>query len=124
MSIGRVQGPALKFLVDREREISVFKPETYWQLQMLTKNNIEAWHEKDKFWDKKEVDKTYEHIKGEKKTEVAEVKRTQHTQVAPPPFDLTTLQTEAHRHFRMTPKESLAHAQTLYLAGLISYPRT
>jgi len=124
MSIGRVQGPALKFLVDREREIAAFKSEPYWQLQMLTKNKIESWHEKDKFWDKKEVDKIYTKIKGEKKTTVDDVKRAQHTQVAPPPFDLTTLQTESHRHFRMTPKETLSHAQSLYLAGLISYPRT
>ncbi|MCK4590009.1 MAG: DNA topoisomerase I [Nanoarchaeota archaeon] len=124
MSIGRVQGPALKFLVDREREIAKFKSEPYWQLMMLTKNKIEAWHEKDKFWDKKEADKIYTKIKGEKKTEVAEVKRTQHTKPAPPPFDLTTLQTESHRHFGMTPKEALSHAQSLYLAGLISYPRT
>jgi len=124
MSIGRVQGPALKFLVDREREISAFKPEPFWQLQMLTKNKIEAWHEKDKFWKKDEVDKVYNKVKNEKKTIVAAIKRSQHKKPAPPPFDLTTLQTEAHRHFRMTPKEALSHAQSLYLAGLISYPRT
>ena len=124
MSIGRVQGPALKFLVDREREIAAFKPEPYWQLMMLTKNKIEAWHEKDKFWDKKEVDKIYTKIKNEKKTEVVDIKRTKHVKAAPPPFDLTTLQTESHRHFGMTPKEALGHAQSLYLAGLISYPRT
>jgi DNA topoisomerase-1 len=32
LSIGRVQGPALKIIVDREREIENFKPEPYWQI--------------------------------------------------------------------------------------------
>ncbi|MBU0535739.1 MAG: hypothetical protein KKE20_02150, partial [Nanoarchaeota archaeon] len=36
----------------------------------------------------------------------------------------TSMQIEAYRTMGMSPKETLAHAQELYLAGLISYPRT
>jgi DNA topoisomerase-1 len=35
LSSGRVQGPALKIIVDREKEIMNFKPEPYWQIQLL-----------------------------------------------------------------------------------------
>lgn len=39
LSAGRVQSVAVKLLVDREREIKAFKPEEYWQLAVLAKNN-------------------------------------------------------------------------------------
>ena len=56
MSTGRVQGPALKIIVDREKEIKAFKPIPFWQIQLngeVKKEKIEAWHKKDKFWEKK-----------------------------------------------------------------------
>lgn len=40
------------------------------------------------------------------------------------PFDLTTLQTEAYRFYKISPSETLRIAQQLYIEGLISYPRT
>ena len=55
LSIGRVQGPALKMIVEREKEIQAFKPVPFWQIPLLgetKKTPIEAEHEKDKFWDK------------------------------------------------------------------------
>jgi DNA topoisomerase-1 len=52
------------------------------------------------------------------------VERRQFKQEPPHPFDLTTLQTEAYRSMRIQPKDTLALAQELYVAGLISYPRT
>jgi len=127
MSIGRVQGPTLKLLADREKEIQAFKPKPYWQLQLLgeaKKKKLEAWHKKDKFWKEKEVDGILKKIKGEKTALVESVRKKKTEQKPPHPFDLTTLQTEAYRNFRITPKEGLAIAQRLYLAGLISYPRT
>jgi DNA topoisomerase-1 len=46
-------------------------------------------------------------------------------EVQPPvPFDLTTLQTEAYKIFKIIPKETSQLAQFLYTLGLISYPRT
>lgn len=37
------------------------------------------------------------------------------------PFDLTTLQTEAYRLYKLNPSKTLQIAQRLYLAGIISY---
>lgn len=117
LSIGRVQGPALKIIVDREREIESFKPEPYWQVFALA-NGIQFKHPEDIF-DKKELEK----FKGIKEA-IAETKKTEEKISPPAPFDLTTLQTEAYRHCRISPSDTLKIAQQLYLDGLISYPRT
>lgn len=127
MSAGRVQGPALKLLVDREKEIAAFIPEPYWQLQLLgdyKKYQIEAWHEKDKIFDKNEVHRILEKVKHEKEALIQKVSRTKREQAPPHPFDLTTLQSESYNLFHITPKETLEIAQSLYLAGVTSYPRT
>ncbi|HLC70720.1 MAG TPA: DNA topoisomerase I [Candidatus Nanoarchaeia archaeon] len=127
MSAGRVQGPTLKLLVDREREIAAFKSEPFWEIGLWgthKKDEIEAWHTAEKIFDKKKVDEILAKIQKEKQAVVSEVKRTQREQAPPHPFDLTTLQTESYNVFKITPKETLSIAQTLYLAGVTSYPRT
>ncbi len=127
MSAGRVQGPALKLLVDREREIQAFKPEPYWEINLegdYNKNKIEAQHNKGKIFDKTLVNEILSKTNGAKEATIAKIKRTQRQQAPPYPFDLTTLQSESYAQFKITPKETLAIAQTLYLAGVTSYPRT
>ena len=127
MSVGRVQGPALKLLVDREREIQAFVPVPFWLIQLLgdfKKTDIEAFHEGDKIFDKNEVERILKTIKGAKQALVQSVKRTQRQHAPPHPFDLTTLQSESYGQFKITPKETLDIAQNLYLAGVTSYPRT
>jgi len=122
MSIGRVQGPALNLIVKREKEIQDFKSKPYWQVFITVKNDhtLELKHNKDIF-DKKEL-KKFENLKG--KTAEAQTKKTE--QILPPnaPFNLTTLQTETYKFYGITPSRTLQIAQSLYLAGLISYPRT
>ena len=126
LSAGRVQGPALKILVEKEKEIKAFKSAPFWQVELTgeTKNGeIRALHEKDKFWDEEEAKKIFKKTKG-KDGAVKEIKKEEIRQNAPPPFDLTTLQTEAYRCLRTPPKQTLSAAQELYTSGLISYPRT
>ena len=123
MSIGRVQGPALKLIVDKEREIQKFKSEPYWQIFITIedkKNKLELKHNKDIF-DKKELDK-FKNLKGKKA--IAETKNREQQIPPNPPFNLTELQKEAYRLYGITPSKTLQAAQSLYLAGLISYPRT
>lgn len=117
LSIGRVQGPALKIIVEREKEILNFKPVPYWQVFAFS-NNIKFKHPRDIF-DKKLLEK----FKGIKE---AEAKTTTKEEKTPPPFpfDLTTLQREAYRWHKISPSETLSIVQRLYLEGLISYPRT
>ncbi len=127
LSSGRVQGPALKIIVDREKEIKAFVPVPFWQIQLLgnVKNGeIEAWHKEDKFWEKEKAEQVMKNVKGQTKGVVESIDRTQQKQQAPFPFDLTTLQTEAYRCFKISPKETLAIAQVLYTESYISYPRT
>jgi len=122
MSIGRVQGPALNMIVQKEREIQAFKPEPYWQVFITVKNShqLELKHNKDIF-KKSELSK-FEKLKGKKAQ--AETKKTEQSLPPNPPFNLTTLQMEAYKLHGITPSNTLRSAQSLYLAGLISYPRT
>jgi len=127
MSTGRVQGPALKIIVDREKEIKAFKAIPFWQIELqcnVNKGDIVAWHKEDKFWDKKKADKVMKIVKNEKKAIVDKAEKKQFKQQPPFPFDLTSLQVEAYRCHYMSPKETLQIAQELYTSGVISYPRT
>ena len=127
LSIGRVQGPALKIVVDREKEIKKFEPVPFWQIELnghVNKGDINAWHIQDKFWDKKEADKAMDNVKGKKSGVVDNVEKRQFKQQPPNPFDLTSMQVEAYRLFGIQPKETLSIAQELYTSGYISYPRT
>jgi DNA topoisomerase-1 len=124
LSIGRVQGPCLKIIIDKEKEIQNFKPEPYWQvfikivdskkqfLELIYPKNLTKESELLKF----------QQLKGKKAIARTEIK--QEELPSPTPFDLTTLQTEAYKYCGLTPSQTLKIAQQLYLDGLISYPRT
>lgn len=121
MSIGRVQGPTLNLIVKRDKEIQAFKSKPYWQVFITIKDpKLELIHNRNIF-DKSEL-KKFENLIGKKAR--AETKKTEQTLPPHPPFNLTTLQTEAYRFYGITPSKTLAIAQSLYLSGLISYPRT
>ncbi len=127
MSTGRVQAPALKIIVDREKEIKAFIAKPYWEIQLLgaaAKQDIEAWHKSGKFWEKEKADKVMKNVKGCKEGSIARIEAKRFQQSPPVPFDLTSLQLESYRCFRISPKETLSIAQDLYTAGCISYPRT
>ncbi|MBS3119325.1 DNA topoisomerase I [Candidatus Woesearchaeota archaeon] len=127
LSSGRVQGPALKIIVDREKEIQAFRPEPFWQLEMkgtVSSSQISAWHEADKFWKKEDAESIFRKLKGVKQAVVQSVEKREVRQNPPAPFDLTTLQTENYRANRTNPRQTLEIAQELYTSGYISYPRT
>ncbi|MBN2880733.1 DNA topoisomerase I [Candidatus Woesearchaeota archaeon] len=130
LSSGRVQGPALKILVDKEKEIQNFKPEPYWQIALSglvekdKKYPVEALHQKDKFFDGNEATTVFEKVKDEKSALVSSVTKKETKSLPPIPFDLTSLQLEAHKVFKIVPKQLLELAQNLYINGFISYPRT
>jgi len=126
LSSGRVQGPALKIIVEKEKEIQAFKPEPFWQIELdgaVNDDKISAWHIEDKFWDKAQADLIMDKTRGHDGN-ISKIEKKQYQQSPPTPFDLTTLQTEAYRTLRIQPKKTLELAQQLYVSGLISYPRT
>jgi len=124
MSIGRVQGPALAILAEREEEIKKFVPVPYWKIRLITEGGIEAWHIKGKMFDEKEALNIFEKVKDGRKGEIKNVKVQSKNIPAPHPFSLTDLQTEAYAIFKITPKETQDIAQFLYENAWISYPRT
>ena len=126
LSAGRVQGPALKTIVDREKDIKAFKPEPFWQIELkgvIKAGELVALHEEDKFWDKPKADTVMKKVKG-KDGKIKSMEKKEFQQAPPCPFDLTTLQTEAYRTLKIQPKTTLSIAQSLYTDGYISYPRT
>ncbi len=126
LSIGRVQGPALAILAERELEIKKFKPEPFWQIfanLWLNSQKFQAVHEKDKFWKKANADKIFAKVK-DKPGRIVDIKKRKQKVPVPVPFDLTSLQIEAYRVFKYSPSMTLKIAQTLYTKALISYPRT
>jgi len=126
LTTGRVQGPILSILAEREAEIKKFVPTPYWQIQaklLIDKQEIIADYEKDKLWEKPEAEK----VKRESdvsKAAVEDVVKKQYRQSPPTPFNVTSLQTEAYRFFGYSPQQTMQIAQRLYSSAYLSYPRT
>lgn len=121
MSIGRVQGPALAMLSLQEKDIRAFVPIPYWEITVLIKD-IEFNHKEDRFLDEASADSAFENTKSTATIDSVESKEQK---IEPNPnFDLTTLQVEAYRLFKIPPSKTLELAQNLYESSLISYPRT
>ena len=126
LSTGRVQGPTLRFVVDREREIQCFVPTPYWVLHTVIEVDgklVEADSRTERFDVKTDAEKIVKECTN--KTGVVEKLESRTYRLTPPtPFDLSALQSEAYRHFGFTPRVALGLAERLYLDQLISYPRT
>src|SRR5438552_12249006 len=126
LSTGRVQGPTLKFVVDREEEIQSFTPTPFWTIEATVTQNVQNFvleYEKERIPTSAEA----EEVVNDCRNAVLEVESadSRNIQQSPPyPFDLSNLQSEAYRHFGYTPSRTLATAEKLYLEALISYPRT
>jgi DNA topoisomerase-1 len=126
LSTGRVQGPALKFIAERERRIKSFVPTPYWRIRAhveIDGQPFEAQYEKEKIEIRREAQEVQNACTG-KNGQVNEVEAKQFQQLPPVPFDLGLLQSEAYRLFGYMPKRTAIIAQRLYLDALISYPRT
>ncbi len=144
LSAGRVQSVALRFIVEREREILAFQVEEYWTIEgTFTKETKEEFAAKlikingtqlEKFSLKTEVEakKIVEALKGATFTVTGVAKKTTHRSPAPP-FITSTMQQEANRKLGFSAKQTMLIAQQLYegvalgeegQAGLITYMRT
>ncbi|MEM3421657.1 MAG: DNA topoisomerase I [Candidatus Hadarchaeum sp.] len=126
LSAGRVQTPTLRILVDREREIKAFRPETFWVVDLVIKLDgaeAVAEHASGRFFDRLDAERVLSVSRG-KPARVSSVQVHRHRRSPPVPFSLGDLQLEAHRCFGFSPLRTQQIAQELYLAALISYPRT
>ena len=126
LSTGRVQGPTLKFLVDREKQINTFVPTPFWSIKASVEIGgqvYEVEYEKPELQTREEAEAVVNACKGNK-AKVAEIEEKRFKQNPPVPFDLGALQAEAYSFFKYTPKRTSDIAERLYLEALISYPRT
>ena len=124
MSVGRVQSPTLKLLVDRHEEIENFVPVPYWNV--VGKFGMLAFkgdHESNPFWKKEEAEAILDKVKGSKTGTVAKYSSELKDEYRPAPFDTTMMQVEANK-IGIPPTTAMKLAEDLYTGGYISYPRT
>lgn len=129
LSVGRVQTPTLALLVRREREITSFVSERYWEVQALFQAPAGPYPGK---WFGPDGDRLPSaeaakliQARCEGRPAVVESCEERPAVERPPGlYDLTTLQREANRRFGLTAAATLKAAQELYEARLITYPRT
>ncbi|MBP6925549.1 MAG: type I DNA topoisomerase [Candidatus Pacebacteria bacterium] len=125
LSAGRVQSPALRIIMEREREIRAFIPEDYFVLsgnfskgsaQFLLKCDIEP-------TEKSEADRI-ETLGNNGSWSIVAVKETAGKRNPNAPFTTSTLQQSASTRLGFAPSRTMRVAQKLYEKGHITYMRT
>ena len=130
LSAGRVQSVAVRLIVEREREIDAFVPES--RFKVIVQFIVE-----DDNGKKNELKAELPgYLKTEKDVEnflnkcsdanftVESVEKKPFKKTPAPPFTTSTLQQEASRKLRFSVSKTMMVAQRLYEAGKISYMRT
>ncbi len=135
ISVGRVQSPALKLIVDREREIQAFDPDDYWEIFAdLTNDDGETFesqyfyrdeddNEAERVWEESAAEAAYETLSSADAATVVDVNRRTRTDAPPTPFN-TTQFIRAASAIGFSAKRAMSIAEDLYTAGYITYPRT
>ena len=133
VSVGRVQGPTLRLIVDREREIEAFVPDPYWEIS-ATIGAAEPFEadlyvtddggsEQTRIWDEREAQAAFETLQEADDAVVDDVDRSVRTDRPPAPFN-TTQFIRAAGGIGYSASRAMGLAESLYTAGYITYPRT
>ena len=118
-SVGRVQTPTLAMIVNRDDEISNFKKEKYYAVDLsLDGFSIST----DRIDDRTTTEQLINLVGSS--IEITDVIQKEKITKPELPFDLTTLQRECNKYFGYSAKQTLDYAQSLYEKKLITYPRT
>ncbi len=133
-SAGRVQSVALRLIVDREREIELFRPEEYWTVTATFEADGASFTARLVQFDRTKIDRLTIGNRGEADAAKAAVEAGRFTVSSvetkpfgrnpPPPFTTSTLQQEAARKLGFAASHTMRLAQSLYEDGLITYMRT
>lgn len=124
-SAGRVQTPTLALIVEREREREAFVPETYWQVRgRITASDDEfgAGHASNNFTAQAPATAAMQAVTSATSATVVSVATQQRKAAPPTPFNTTALQAAAASE-GLSPARAMRIAESLYMNGLISYPR-
>jgi DNA topoisomerase I len=126
LTMGRVQGPALAFVVDKETDIRKHIPMPYWTIAAEFEKNgniINAHYYQQKVTTISKATSIVDACTN-KDGKITGINHQRVTLTAPNPFNLGDLQKEAYRVFKFSPSYTLTVAEKLYVNALISYPRT
>ena len=133
LSAGRVQSPALRIIMEREREIRAFVPENYWVItgEFLLADRHGKTEKKDKIIltceeepkDEKETNRILETARANS-WKIIEIKQSETKRSPRAPFTTSTLQQTASSRLGYSPSRTMGVAQKLYEQGLITYMRT
>ncbi|MDD2734933.1 MAG: type I DNA topoisomerase [Desulfuromonadaceae bacterium] len=126
-SVGRVQSPAVRLVVDREREIRNFTSSPYWMLDILLDKEgttFLARHITGKFTQKADAEQIIAAINAETHALAEKVAKKEVKQSPKPPFTTVDLQAAAAVRLKFTPEQTMKLAQALFDHGLITYHRT
>jgi DNA topoisomerase-1 len=133
-SAGRVQSVALRLIVDREREIEIFRAQEYWQVSASFEADGQRFVGRLVQLDGNKIDRLTIGNRGDADAAKAVVEAGRFTvssvetkpfaKNAPPPFTTSTLQQEAARKLGFSASHTMRVAQGLYEEGLITYMRT
>ncbi len=126
LSAGRVQSPALRIIMEREREIRAFIPETFFVITANTKTDKKTVLPLTCVEEPKtqaEADRIVE-IGRAHPWNIVEVKETEQKRSPHAPFTTSTLQQAASTRLGFSPSRTMGAAQKLYEAGHITYMRT
>ena len=120
LTVGRVQTPTLKMLVDRDAKILRFQKEKYYTVGIQS-GSLKA--DSGRIASMDEANTLKSTCAGTSAI-CTSIKRERKAEQPPKLYDLTTLQREANRLFGFTAKQTLDYAQHLYEKKLLTYPRT
>lgn len=124
-SAGRVQTPTLALVVERERERLAFVPEDYWVISGEAGKGADTFkigHAIGRFKDAEQAKAAFQRVADASEGTVTGVERKSRKQAAPAPFNTTSLQAAAAAE-GLAPARTMRLAESLYMEGLISYPR-
>ena len=126
LSAGRVQSVSVRLIVEREREILKFNPESFFRIEaeFVTPSNKKFKAKLNKTFDTLESAKHFleQNTNAEFSVKVLDKKPAKKSPA--PPFTTSTLQQEAARKLYFSVSKTMNMAQRLYEAGLITYMRT
>ncbi len=122
LSAGRVQSPALRILMEREREIRAFVPEDFWVIEGVFNKDLKLTCVEEPR-DKKIVDEILK-LGKENPWSVIDIKESEQKRASRAPFTTSTLQQTASTRLGFSPSRTMQVAQRLYEAGHITYMRT
>lgn len=119
LNVGRVLSPTLALIVEREAEISAFRPVPFYTVSLDCGFTATG----ERIAEKPEAEAVAAACKGQKATLQA-VEQKERTEKPPALYDLTTLQRDANRTLGYTAQQTLDYLQSLYEKKLCTYPRT